>query len=111
MAGPLITLAGKSYSLPEKFVLRQLRDISSISVRTVPDSASEKEIFFCAQSVDMIEVALRRTETPLKADDIMDSETDISEIFTARKIILEHTGLQAKGDPKPGEGEAEAPRT
>ncbi len=111
MSGPKITLSGIEYELPEKFVLAQLREFGMISTRVTPESASEKEAYFYDQSVDYVVVALNRTETPLRSTDIMEMTITIPEVFAARRIILQHSGLLAKeeGSPTPGEDGAAVP--
>ena len=100
-----LVIAGKEYPLPDLFTLGQLKKLSMISVRSPPDTAEKFEEYLFDQSVDLVVVALSKSETPLTAEGLYDTTTNITEMLACRKLIQLHSGLTVKELPK---GEADA---
>jgi hypothetical protein len=103
-----VNLAGKDYVLPKKFILRELRMLSSLSCEVRPEDPAKLELWMFDNTAQMVEVALERMDDKITAEELWLTETSIMELLTARLIIMTHSELMPKGTPKQGEGVAAA---
>jgi hypothetical protein len=101
-----VNLAGKEYVLPRKFILKELRELSSLSCTPKPEDPAKAELWMFETTAQMVEIALERMGDKITAEELWMTETSITELITARLIILGHSELLGKGEPKKGEAPA-----
>lgn len=103
-----ITLAGKDYELPERFLLGQIRRISEkIGALLKPEddpSGNLSRIWDCRLSV--ITIALSPQWPDISPDVLEGMPITNDEVAAAYEAIVEHAGFVRKGQAL-GEGTAE----
>ncbi len=100
----IITLGGVDYEI-DRLPIGVLRELDAVHTDSPLDTLSkkEKEIFFFDQCITIIHKALETKDPTISVEKIKKIQSDMSEIFDARLIVLKHAGLVVETKAKVGE--------
>jgi len=97
-----ISLGGREFKV-SRLPIGVLRDLDA-EVADFPTgdkvSPKDREFFFFDQTLNIIAIAVRKSDPDMTVEKLKDLESDMPELFAAREQILRFSGLVREKTPK-----------